>query len=108
MRKWLPLALTAVAALGITTPPAHADGLFVVGPSGTSEVATAVTSCPFADNVRQAYLTQGGPIVAAPSPVTGQVYDMACQGGFISHLANGQVVTSVRCVGGDNAVVVLW
>jgi hypothetical protein len=52
---------------------AHAAGgeLFLVCPDGHSGIATTVTSCPFAENVRIAYLTQGGPVVVAYSPVTG-------------------------------------
>jgi hypothetical protein len=75
MRKWLPLALTAVAALETTTPPAQADGPFVVCPSGTAGVATTVTSCPFAQSVRRGWIAQGGSSsIVAYSPVTGLAY----------------------------------
>jgi hypothetical protein len=67
-----------------------------------------VTSCEFADNVRRAYFDRYGQVVMAYSPVTGSVYDMQCASGFTAHMSNGLVVDSVRCVGGNNAVVVLW
>jgi hypothetical protein len=59
VRRMSLAAMTAVAALGITTPPAHADELFTVCPSGTSGVATAVTSCRFAESVRRAWIARG-------------------------------------------------
>jgi hypothetical protein len=65
-------------------------------------------SWPFAENVRIAYLTQGGPVVVANSPVTGMAYTVQCQSGFTAQLDNGMTVYSVRCVGGNNAVVVLF
>ena len=68
-----------------------------------------MTSCAFADNVRYSYLTQPGQVVTAYSPVTGQSYNMQCAGGFTAELHGGAtVVNSVRCVGGNNAVVVIW
>lgn len=67
----------AVAAIGVPTPAAHADE-FNICPSGLTGVATADTSCAFADNVRAAQLAQPGPIVSAYSPVTQQTYLMQC------------------------------
>ena len=67
-----------------------------------------MTSCAFADNVRYSYLTQPGQVVTAYSPVTTQYYTMQCAGGFTAYLTNGAVVNSARCVGGNNAVVVVW
>jgi hypothetical protein len=55
------------------------------------------TSCPFAENVQQAYYSQvgqGDGTVTAYSPVTGQVYTMSCTQGD-SHV----------CTGGNNAYV---
>jgi hypothetical protein len=59
-------------------------------------------------NVHESYLRQGGPTVIAYSPVTGDTYEMECHAGFTSHLSNGLTVDSVRCVGGNDAVVILW
>ena len=97
-----------IAAGVLVAPQAHADEAFLVCPSGRSGVATSVTSCAFADNVRYNYIRQGGPIITAYSPVTGQFYTMQCASGFVATLNTGGVVSSVRCVGGDNAVVILW
>ena len=58
-------------------------------------------------NVRDSYLRQGGPTVIAYSPVTGQSYDMECVAGYTAHLSTGRTVDAVRCVGGNDAVVVL-
>ena len=46
--------------------------------------------------------------MAAYSPVTGVCYKMQCAPGFIAHLNYGPVVPSVRCVGGNNAVVIVF
>ena len=103
---WAPLsALTLAAALA---PAALADDTFLVCPSGHAGIATGATSCAFAESVRQAYLSQDGPVVTAYSPVTGQYYDMQCAPGFIAHLNYGATVPSVRCVGGNNAVVIIF
>lgn len=67
-----------------------------------------MTSCQFAMNVRDSYLRQGGPTVIAYSPVTGDSYEMDCQAGYSARLADGSTVDSVRCTGGNNAVVILW
>jgi hypothetical protein len=90
----------------VTAPPSHET--FLICPDGHSGVATSVTSCQFAMNVRDSYLRQGGPTVIAYSPVTGDTYEMECHAGFTSHLSNGMTVNSVRCVGGNDAVVILW
>jgi hypothetical protein len=110
MRKTATILLAAFAALpvSVTTSPMAQAEVFIMCPSGHDGVATDVTSCEFADNVRRAWLTQYGPVVMAYSPVTGNVYDMQCAGGFTAHMNNGMVVDAVRCVGGNNAVVVLW
>jgi hypothetical protein len=91
----------------MTAAMAHAE-VFIMCPSGQDGVATEVTSCEFADNVRRAWQSQYGPVVLAYSPVTGNVYNMQCAGGFTAHMNNGMVIDTVRCVGGNNAVVVLW
>ncbi|AEJ94116.1 hypothetical protein THIBAULT_195 [Mycobacterium phage Thibault] len=46
--------------------------------SGRSAVASADTSCAFADNVAVAWYSQSGMSVQAYSPVTGRVYTMTC------------------------------
>ena len=102
----LGLFAAAAAAVGMSAP-ARAD-VFIACPSGRDGVATSVTSCEFADNVRRAWFSQYGPVVLAYSPVTGNVYDMQCAGGFTAHMNSGLVVDAVRCVGGNNAVVVVW
>ena len=102
------MGAAAIAATVSLAPSANADEVFSVCPSGRSGVATTVTSCAFAEDVRYSYLSQGGPVVTAYSPMTGQFYNMQCGGGFRAYLNDGEVVRSVRCVGGNNAVVVLW
>ena len=67
-----------------------------------------MTSCEFAYNVRSAWYHQSGNVVLAYSPVTGGIYNMQCAPGFIATFYDGSVVNSVRCVGGNNAVVVVW
>lgn len=64
-------AATATGALLFGAAPAQADEGFIRCPSGRTGVATSVTSCAFADDVRFSYLSQGGPVVEAYSPVTG-------------------------------------
>ncbi|MCX8559815.1 hypothetical protein OS122_02735 [Mycolicibacterium mucogenicum] len=88
--------------------PVRADTPFVMCPSGRAGVATAVTSCAFAENVRRGYYRQGSGEVIAYSPVTDAVYDMWCQPGYRAVFNNGVVVTSALCVGGSNAAVVVW
>lgn len=87
--------------------PASAEE-FEVCPDGHEGVAEGRTTCAFAENVRSAYLNQSGPLYNAYSPVTGEMYAMQCQGGFTANLIGGARVDSVRCVGGDDAVVILW
>ncbi|WP_063059576.1 serine/threonine protein kinase [Nocardia sienata] len=72
---------------------------------GSAATGTTVTSCEFAEAVRQAYLdpavvsAEGDPVsVEATSPVTGQAYTLEC-------VAAGGLVT---CRGGNNAVVYLY
>ncbi|WP_280489629.1 hypothetical protein [Nocardia carnea] len=75
------------------------------GAYGSAATGTAVTSCEFAEAVRQAYLdpavvsAEGEPVsVEATSPVTGQAYTLEC-------VAADGLVT---CRGGNNAVVYLY
>lgn len=86
------------------------NGRFVVCDDGHSGIATDVTSCPFAINVRRAYMNQDRPyaVVYVYSPVTKKDYDMQCQPGFTAVNKSGQRSDAVRCVGGNNAVVVIF
>jgi hypothetical protein len=113
MKKIIGSGIAAIsAAIGIAAFPAgsahaYVDEEFLACPDGHSGIATTVTSCPFAENVRVAWYTQSGQVVEAYSPVTNMFYDMQCADGFIAHLNTGRTVPSVRCVGGNDAVVVL-
>lgn len=100
-------ALALAGAVAVDAAPANADDLFI-GCGNGAGVATSVTSCAFAHNVRYAYQTQPGQVVVAYSPVTGEYYNMQCAAGFVAHFIDGTAANSVRCVGGNNAVVVLW
>lgn len=105
----LAMTLAPLAAMLGVAIPAHADGGFIMCPSGRSGIASPVTSCPFADNVRSSYIASGdASIIHAYSPVTGEVYPMQCGIGFTANFLNGATVNSARCVGGNNAVVVIW
>ncbi len=62
-------------------PPVLAPGVvedFRLCPSGLTGVASAETSCAFADNVRRAWYGQPGSVITAYSPVTGRLYTMRC------------------------------
>lgn len=65
---------------------------------------TEVTSCQFAEAVRDAYFRTARPgdpaLVEAFSPATGQRYEMGC----IENHNNGGII----CRGGDNAVVYVY
>ena len=77
------IAIGALAAGGIAFPaPANADEPFMVCPDGHTGVAEGHTSCPFAHDMRVAYENQPGPLYEVYSPVTGETYEMQCQGGF--------------------------
>jgi hypothetical protein len=72
------LVLVLVWAAIWLAADANADEWFDVCPSGSTGVATADTSCAFADNVRAAFYAQPGWTVFAYSPVTGNIYTMQC------------------------------
>jgi len=106
-----PFVILAAAGLLAYScaPPAAADEPFMVCPSGNTGVATTVTSCPFADSVRLAYLAQGSGEVIAHSSVTGEVYGMWCMPGLQVRTPSWPYAArAVRCSGGDNAVVWLF
>lgn len=71
------------------------------GALSRSAVGSSVTSCQFAQSVRQAYLADGNSggsaTIWAYSPVTGRGYTMSCSGGSV-----------VTCTGGNNAVVYIY
>ena len=108
MKKSIAGAVVVAAALTMA-PQARADGAFLTCPDGYSGIATSVTSCAFAENVRASYIAQGGgTMIEAYSPVTGQYYDMQCASNFTANLADGRTVYAARCVGGMGAVVIIW
>lgn len=94
------LAAVGIGALGVGlgVPAAHADE-FIVCPSGVTGVATDDTSCAFADNVRIAWLTQPGAVVAAYSPVTQQRYMMQCTSTVTSSWPSAMRCTGVNSYG---------
>lgn len=88
-------------------PPVLGPGVvedFRLCPSGLTGVASADTSCAFADNVRRAWYGQAGSVISAYSPVTGRFYTMRCAGADTSAWP-----TSQRCTGtnpqGDPLIV---
>lgn len=64
----------------------------------TTYRGSSVTTCRFADKVREEYVAAGAPKgeFKAKSPVTGRTYDMVCTGSPL-----------LTCKGGSNAVVYL-
>lgn len=105
-----------VAAMLGMVAPAHAYS-FIGCPSTFfnsefpySGIATGVTSCAFAENVRSSYVrqpTRGVPtMIEAYSPVTGQQYVLTCTPAVAT--VNGLVMNAVQCAGGDAAAVVLY
>jgi hypothetical protein len=103
------LGATLIAGAVLTAVPAQADEPFMVCPSGNTGVANTVTSCPFADSVRLAYIAQGAGEVIAHSSVTGEVYGMWCMPGLqVRTLSWPYSARAVRCSGGNNAVVWLF
>jgi hypothetical protein len=97
------------ASVTIVAPVAKADGIFTICPSGVSGVATTVTSCAFADNVRSTWIRSGGSsLIQAYSPVTNTYYEMQCSADFTATLNSGRTVQAIRCSGGNNAVVIAW
>lgn len=74
--KWVATSAALAAAL-LLAPTANAED-FTLCPSGMSGVATAATTCEFADNVRYSWYAQPGLTITAFSPVTGNTYKMQC------------------------------
>lgn len=106
-------ATSTVTVTADSTIPALSEGSFPG--NGTfkvcddhSAIATEFTSCPFAINVGRIYRANPSSVIYAYSPVTGKTYDMQCQPGFSATLKSGQKIEAVRCVGGNNAVAVIY
>ncbi|MGU3497729.1 DUF2510 domain-containing protein [Mycobacterium sp. C31M] len=102
-----PSAPPPAARLPPPPPPVLSPGeleSFRLCPSGLSGVASAETSCAFADNVRRSWYGQPGLIVTAYSPVTGRLYTMRC-----APADTDAWPTSQRCTGtnpqGDPLIV---
>ncbi|WP_324194140.1 serine/threonine-protein kinase [Nocardia blacklockiae] len=80
------------------------SGTAATGKYSKSATGSSVTSCAFAEAVREAYAQQAAGGSAAPSsvvavsPVTGRSYTMNCT-------TSGRIVT---CTGGENAVVYVY
>jgi hypothetical protein len=107
-------AASATAAIGLSSPvalapQANAQTLFVMCPDGLEGIVGGHTSCPFAQNVRQAFYSSGmSHQIAACSPITGECYDMDCEGEYPAHFVDGETHIATRCDGGENAEVVIW
>ncbi|WP_207905555.1 protein kinase domain-containing protein [Nocardia alba] len=100
-----PRATTAAptTSAGAVTLPAGAqpcESDSATGSYSKVAVGSTVTSCGFAEAVRQAYAGggSGARSVVAASPVTGRTYTMTCA-------PEGKLVT---CTGGENAVVYVY
>lgn len=89
-------------------PNSDPDESFYECPSGHSGVLNEATSCDFADSVSTAFHARPSNTVYAYSPVTNTTYKMTCDGPYKAHLTGGTVQTSWKCVGGNNAAVVVW
>jgi len=101
-----PVSTTSAPASGpVTLPPeAVICPVTYTGPSGSlgnSARGNDVTSCPFSEKVRQAYVESGSVgspvVVQANSPVTHLDYEMSCEG-----------TAPVVCTGGNNAIVYIF
>ena len=88
------VATVAAAAIALAPNASAAIETFDVCPSGHSGVATADTSCAFADNVSRAWYSQPSSTVLAYSPVTGDAYWMTC-----AATATDYWYEAKRCVG---------
>lgn len=108
--KFLAVALTA-GIMSSPPPPAHADFIFNICPGAQAGVVEGTpTSCGFANNVAAIYWASGGATVLRDvySPATGQFYTMTCFGSYLATFFGGGRRMTTRCVGGDDAEVVVW
>ncbi|WP_233211113.1 hypothetical protein [Mycobacterium sp. shizuoka-1] len=79
----------------VAAPPVSSPGeTFKICPSGVTGVASADTSCAFADNVRSSWYASPGSAINAYSPVTDQSYLMRCVA-----TATDIWPTATRCAG---------
>ena len=76
--------------------------LTLLGPAVRLEAVHSLRTCGPRPPLRT------GPVVVAYSPVTGMAYNMQRGSGFAAHRSTGVTVPSVSCVGGNDAVVVLF
>jgi hypothetical protein len=89
------IGLAALVAATLASPvPAHADTQ-----CADRVVAVGPTSCPFALNVANTYMSGAGTAFSVQSPVTGDNYWMTCS---IEHHG------STTCRGGDGAEVDIY
>lgn len=103
-----PTSTTKAAPTSVTLPAGATpctNGQPAAGSFAQSATGSSVTSCGFAEAVRQAYsesastnVSRSSRSVVATSPVTGRTYTMNC-------IADGPLVT---CSGGENAVVYVY
>lgn len=103
-----PTSTTKAAPTSVALPTGATpctNGQPATGSFTRSATGSSVTSCGFAEAVRQAYsesaatnVSRSSRSVVATSPVTGRTYTMNC-------VADGPVVT---CSGGENAVVYVY
>jgi hypothetical protein len=101
--------LTTLALCVILSSKAHADITFTMCGDAREGVVGSHTTCAFAENVRKGFFLQNMPRqFTAFSPSTGQAYDMECGGLTPAHFVDGRTLNTVRCYGGDGAVVVIW
>jgi hypothetical protein len=104
----VPVGIAVAVAVGLTTAPAHAD-VFDMCPDGREGVVGGHTTCDFAENVRGAFYASGmSNDFVAYSPVTGERYEISCEGMYPAKFSDGETLKSTRCYGGDNAEVVIW
>lgn len=113
-RRWLNVVLTlfvvvvlvALVIALVLAAKARADVFNMCPSHRVGVVAGTPTSCPFADNVRAAWLSQPGNPVVAYSPVTGLFYSMYCSKSNIT--VSGLNIDGWQCSGGNAAEVVVW
>lgn len=73
------LVVASAVSATILAPTANAEISYDICPSGNTGVATADTSCAFAESVRVAWYSQPGNTIIAHSPVTNLFYTLQCE-----------------------------